>query len=126
MSKAVHKESQQKYVMFDVDDEESVYLRVRCNPSIYCWSMMNRFVIGPFEDGSEAFLEYERDNSNNYVITHTVVPPSQRGKGLAEVLAQAAFEYVKSVGNAKVIPVCSYISDKYVPKHPEYDSIVLH
>lgn len=50
------------------------------------------------------------------------VPPSQRGKGIAEKLAQAALEHAKS-NSYTVVPVCSYI-EKYLTKHPEYQELV--
>lgn len=56
-------------------------------------------------------------------ITETFVPEAGRGKGLAGKLARAAFEHAKEKG-FHVRPTCSYISDTFVPKNPQYADIV--
>jgi len=45
-----------------------------------------------------------------------------RGRGIAEKLCKAAFEYAKQ-HQLTVIPSCSYISDAYLKRHPEYRSL---
>uniref|UniRef100_A0A7R9YET2 N-acetyltransferase domain-containing protein n=1 Tax=Pinguiococcus pyrenoidosus TaxID=172671 RepID=A0A7R9YET2_9STRA len=82
------------------------------------------------EDGSEgpeAFVEYEMDSGEDsgsiMDITHTFVPPEYRGKGVAGVLCQAAFEYCRE-NSLTVRPSCSYVSSRFVPKHPEFADIV--
>uniref|UniRef100_A0A7R9UDH8 N-acetyltransferase domain-containing protein n=1 Tax=Pinguiococcus pyrenoidosus TaxID=172671 RepID=A0A7R9UDH8_9STRA len=104
-------------------------------------------------EGPEAFVEYEMDSgedsgskanavggakaldtvqacraeSGSFLgimdITHTFVPPEYRGKGVAGVLCQAAFEYCRE-NSLTVRPSCSYVSSRFVPKHPEFADIV--
>lgn len=52
----------------------------------------------------------------------TFVPETLRGKGLAEKLAQAAFEQAKTQG-WQVLPSCAYISGAYLKRHPEYQPL---
>lgn len=72
--------------------------------------------------GEEAVLEYELDGSiiNFY---HTFVPNSARGKGVAEKLVKAGFEYARS-NQLKVIPSCPYISQTFLNRYQEYRLLV--
>ncbi|KAL2232380.1 UNVERIFIED_CONTAM: hypothetical protein Sindi_1418000 [Sesamum indicum] len=67
-----------------------------------------------FETGDKkAYLEYELrgDDGGKLVmdITHTYVPPSKRGQGLAAHLCVAAFFHAQN-HSFSVIPTCSYVS----------------
>ena len=73
------------------------------------------------QEGSEARLQY-RESPGVIDFFHTFVPEPLRGRGLAERLCQAAFEYAKS-RQLKVIPSCSYVSGAYLKRHPEYVSL---
>lgn len=57
-------------------------------------------------------------SGNSMSIYHTFVPEEERGKGLAEKLAKAAFEFARRKG-MKVRPDCPYIP-KFIAKNPEY------
>ena len=56
-------------------------------------------------------------------IYHTYVPDPERGRGLAERLAVAAFEDAEKRG-LKVRPDCSYIRH-FVGKHREFSGITV-
>ena len=73
-------------------------------------------------EGYEACLMY-RQKGKEINLYHTYVPEVFRGRGLAEKLCKAAFEYAKQK-NLIVSPSCSYISDTYLRRHPEYEPIV--
>jgi predicted GNAT family acetyltransferase len=83
------------------------------------------------EVGQKFFIAYEDDEAllaytkvNDILdIHHTFVPESMRGRGIADRLAAAAFEYAEKNG-LKIIPTCSYIKDTFLKKHPEWDRIV--
>ena len=75
-------------------------------------------------EGYEACLMYRRVGKT-FDLYHTYVPQVFRGKGIAERLCQTAFEYAKAHG-LSVIPSCSYISDAYLKRHPEYQSLTQH
>lgn len=49
-------------------------------------------------------------------LTHTFVPPSGRGKGIAKILCDAAFEFARLEGVA-IRPSCSYLTDTYLVKN---------
>ena len=71
-------------------------------------------------DGQAGYLEYERAG-DVMVITHTIVPPSIGGRGIASDLVRAALEHAKAEG-LKVDPRCSY-ADAWMRKHPEYEAL---
>ncbi|KAL1533619.1 acetyltransferase-like protein [Salvia divinorum] len=71
----------------------------------------------------KAYLEYEVRGSTVIDITHTYVPPSKRGLGLAADLCAAAFTHAQT-HSLSVIPTCSYVSDTFLPRNPNWNSIV--
>ena len=72
-------------------------------------------------DGYEATLMYRRAG-NTLDLYHTYVPEVFRGRGVAEQLCKAAFEHAKANG-LTVLPSCSYISEAYLKRHPEYEPL---
>ncbi len=71
--------------------------------------------------GYEACLMY-RLSGQEMDLYHTYVPEAFRGRGVADKLCKAAFEHAKAKG-LTVVPSCSYISDAYLRRHKEYESI---
>ena len=72
--------------------------------------------------GYEACLMYRRQGQE-LDLYHTYVPEVFRGRGIAEQLCKAGFEYAKA-NQLTVIPSCSYISGAYLKRHPEYKPLV--
>ncbi len=56
-------------------------------------------------------------------ITHTFVPPPARGSGVAAQLATSAFEFARQ-HQLKVVPACPYISQGFLPRHPQYADLL--
>ena len=79
----------------------------------------NRFFVKL--EGYEACLMYRR-SGNELDLYHTYVPEVFRGRGVAEQLCKAAFEYAKA-NRLTVVPSCSYISGAYLKRHTEYESL---
>ena len=71
--------------------------------------------------GYDACLMYRR-SGREIDLYHTYVPEVFRGRGVAERLCRAAFEYAKA-NHLTVIPSCSYISGAYLKRHPEYEPL---
>lgn len=71
--------------------------------------------------GYEACLMY-RLSGTDIDLYHTYVPEVFRGRGVAERLCKAAFEYAKAK-QLTVLPSCAYISDAYLKRHPEYEAL---
>ncbi|XP_051124105.1 acetyltransferase At1g77540-like [Andrographis paniculata] len=73
----------------------------------------------------EAYLEYKVRGDGGKVmdITHTYVPPSKRGSGVAGRLCAAAFSHALN-RSMSVIPTCSYASGTYLPQNPNWNSIL--
>jgi len=86
-----------------------------------------RFVIRFEDPGLQelAVLEYEMPRKNVMDMTHTGVPVSLRGRGIAGILAKEAFEHCVN-NNLKMILSCTYLQ-KYYHDHPlpEYQQRVL-
>ena len=73
-----------------------------------------------------AVLEYRiNEDSGVMDIEHTRTPPEMRGQGVAEKLCVAAFDLARSE-SLKVQPSCSYVRDRYLPKHIEAHDIAVH
>ncbi len=72
-------------------------------------------------DGKQAELLYREENGKIDVY-HTFTPPELRGRGIAEQLALAAFEFAQKQ-NMKIIPSCPYIKDTFLKKHAEFRNI---
>ncbi|EFA75852.1 hypothetical protein PPL_10423 [Heterostelium album PN500] len=70
------------------------------------------------ENGEVAHLDYTR-RLNEFDFYHTFVPVSARGKGIAEILADSAMNYIRET-ESRVILSCSYLSDRWLPKNPAY------
>ncbi|GIK65543.1 MAG: N-acetyltransferase [Chloroflexota bacterium] len=71
-------------------------------------------------DDDVAIVEYQLTGSI-ITFTHTEVPPTYEGYGIAGKMAKVALEYAKE-HNLKVLPLCPYIK-AYILRHPEYKSI---
>jgi uncharacterized protein len=68
-------------------------------------------------DGALAVCEYRIDG-DVWDFFHTHVPGSMRGKGVANMLVEAALKHVLSL-KGKIRPTCSYVA-AYIASHPEY------
>lgn len=71
----------------------------------------------------KCYLTYEDVSPEVVAFTHTFVPPSGRGKGLAELLAFKAFDWARHE-HKKVDVVCTYLV-RFVEKYPEWKDIVV-
>lgn len=72
-------------------------------------------------DGQLSVLDYTQENGR-MLYTHTGVPTTLRGRGIAGQLAHAALDYAREE-NLAVVPLCSYVAS-YVREHPEYQALV--
>lgn len=72
-------------------------------------------------EGQESVLDY-RLTGDTMAITHTGVPPSLRGRGIAGEITRFALETAREHG-WKVVPVCPYVAS-FVTKHPEYNELL--
>lgn len=70
----------------------------------------------------KAFLHYERER-DTLNFHHTFVPPELRGKGIAEEIVKAGFDFVEK-NNLKVIPSCPYVA-RLVMKNPKWKQFVV-
>lgn len=75
-------------------------------------------------EGKEALLAYTQVN-DVLDLHHTMVPPELDGRGIAEQLAHAAFEYART-HRYKVLPSCPYIRETFLPRHSDSNALVVH
>ncbi len=73
-------------------------------------------------NGEEAELTYTYPEDDVLDLNHTFVPPSQRGKGIANKLIKTALEFAESSG-FKIIPSCPVVAS-YVQRNPDYKDLV--
>lgn len=73
------------------------------------------------EDGALSVLDYELQNGV-MAITHTGVPESVGGRGIAVDLAKAALDTARANGWS-VRPVCSYVAS-YIRRHENYQDLL--
>ena len=71
--------------------------------------------------GELAVTEYERADGV-ITFTHTEVPPSMEGKGVASALARAALDRARAERLA-VVARCRFVA-VYIKRHPEYRDLV--
>ena len=79
----------------------------------------HRFAISV--DGTDAFVDYEQHGAQ-MVITHTRVPESIGGRGIAGQLTRAAFDHARTAGWT-VRPRCSYAA-AWVERHPDVSDLI--
>lgn len=72
-------------------------------------------------DGQLCVAEY-RLTAGIMQMTHTLVPPSLEGRGIAAQLVRAALAYAQAEG-LRIDPVCSYVR-AYMQRHPETASLL--
>ena len=72
--------------------------------------------------GEEAELAYTMAGPKLIDLQHTYVPPSGRGKGIAEALAEAAFAYARERGY-RVVPSCPFVRS-WLRRHKEQAELV--
>ena len=69
-----------------------------------------------------AYLTY-RKNDDHVLLSHTEVPASLRGRGLAGVLAKHGLDEARRAGK-KVIVRCPFVT-AWLLRHPEYNDIIV-
>lgn len=72
--------------------------------------------------GDEAEMTYSNVGDKRIAIGHTYVPPSMRGKGLAEALVKRGIEDARAEGT-KILPYCSYVRLEF-QRHPEWHDLL--
>lgn len=73
------------------------------------------------KDGLLAVLEYQLDGGQ-IVFTHTEVPETLAGQGIASLLARTGLDYARA-HFLTVLPLCSFVAG-YIRKHLEYQDLV--
>ena len=79
-----------------------------------------RFTVRVGDD--EAELVYTLPGPGIMDIQHTFVPETARGHGVAELMAEAAFEYAREK-RYRVVPTCPFVR-KWLGSHPELATLV--
>lgn len=72
-------------------------------------------------DGHVPRIEYIRAQDHIY-LTHTEVPKTLQGKGIAGALAEQVLRDIEAK-NLKLTPLCPYVA-AYIKRHPEWKRIL--
>jgi predicted GNAT family acetyltransferase len=72
-------------------------------------------------DGLRALMSYRRF-PDRLVVTHTEVPPSLEGHGLAGKLARTALDFARA-NHLRIVPLCRYLAG-FLRKHSEYHELL--
>ncbi|KAG6555308.1 hypothetical protein Mapa_003351 [Marchantia paleacea] len=83
-----------------------------------------RYVIKPLTYSSTTKQTEDEAEKQVMLMQHTYVPSAFRGQGVAAKLCVAAFQHCKDKG-LLVLPLCTYISDTFLPRNPEWEDLVL-
>ena len=67
------------------------------------------------------FADYRRSDGR-VVFPHTVITPSMREQGMAEILVRHALDAARRDGHV-VVPVCWYVA-QFIDEHPEYADLL--
>jgi len=70
----------------------------------------------------ESEMTYSLAGGATMVVGHTYVPPSMRGKGLAEGLVRRGIDDARKEGR-KIMPLCSYVRTEF-KRHPEWSDVL--
>jgi hypothetical protein len=73
-------------------------------------------------DGSVAFAEYDLEEPNRIVFTHTIVPDELSGRGIAGEIVKHALDHARDQ-KLTVVPQCSYVA-AWIKRHPEYGDLL--
>jgi predicted GNAT family acetyltransferase len=72
-------------------------------------------------DGDDAYIKYALPDAGTIDLQHTFVPQNDRGQGVADALARAAFAYARAQG-LRVIPTCPFIQ-RWLARHKDYQNL---
>ena len=72
--------------------------------------------------GGTAVLSYAPAGSGLVELYSTFVPPTDRGRGIAARLVEAAVQHARSEG-LRIIPSCWYVA-QWLRHHPEHADLV--
>jgi len=79
----------------------------------------HRFEMGAGDDAAVAYYSLA---PGVITLTHTEVPPTLRGQGIASRLTRGVLEAARAQG-LKVVPRCSFVA-AFMGRHPEFNDLV--
>ena len=73
-------------------------------------------------DGHTAIAEYDLEEPNRIVFTHTEVPDELSGRGVAAAIVKYGLDHAREK-NLIVVPQCAYVAS-FVKRHGEYQDLL--
>lgn len=73
-------------------------------------------------EGETAYVEYIINKVDVIYLTHTEVPQTLEGKGVASEMIKSVLNEIKS-RELKLIPICPFVTS-YLMRHPEWKSML--
>lgn len=73
-------------------------------------------------DGHTAFTQYDLEDPDRIVFTHTEVPQELSGRGIAQQIVRTALEHARD-RKLTVVPECQYVAT-FIKRNPEYEELM--
>ncbi|HYC60393.1 MAG TPA: GNAT family N-acetyltransferase [Thermoanaerobaculia bacterium] len=73
-------------------------------------------------DGHLAVAEYDLEEPNRIVFTHTEVPEELSGRGIAAAIVKYGLDHARE-RKLTVVPQCAYVAS-FVKRHAEYEDLL--
>jgi uncharacterized protein len=73
-------------------------------------------------EGNVAFAEYDLEDPDRIVFTHTIVPDELSGRGIAGEIVKYALDHAREQ-KLTVVPQCSYVA-AWIKRHPDYGDLL--
>ena len=73
-------------------------------------------------DGHLATAEYDLEDPNRIVFTHTEVPEALSGRGIAAAIVKYGLDHARDK-KLTVVPQCAYVAS-FVKRHAEYQDLL--
>lgn len=73
-------------------------------------------------EGQVAIAAYDLEEPNRIVFTHTNVPDSLSGRGIAAAIVKHALDHAREQ-KLTVVPQCSYVA-AFIKRHEEYRDLL--
>jgi predicted GNAT family acetyltransferase len=76
-----------------------------------------------FDDGSEAYVQYEPPRQGVTDFSYIYMPPQHRGGGRAMDLLRQSLDHAEQQG-WRIRPTCPVIAGRMMPRMPEYQHLL--
>lgn len=86
------------------------------------WTLKSKTLDGVIIDFETTLIDVGDTSTSVVDVLHVFVPSAMRGRGVAERAVLQLVDIVRSrrlLGCEKMVATCSYVSETFLPNHPE-------